>query len=190
MKHSLLGFFLLFDRFEEVDANLIAIDPGELAAPICFSHGRKHQEKLLHGKALNRTVDRKSSAGIRHILHCAGPLPSPVDRHHVRGKSPLKYDTMCFALFHLNQSSSWKMQLKNPSDLRRVPYALPSRKLWEHGRDCENRNIRWLRNFARPVGLPRRHFESPAAIYIPRGASRQPQLPEDQINQGEFSLRL
>jgi hypothetical protein len=106
MKHSLLGFFLFFDRFEEVDANLIAIDPSELAAPICFSHGRKHQEKLLHGKTLNRTVDCKSSAGIRHILHCAGPPPSTVDRHHVSGKSPLKYDTMCLALFHLNQSSN------------------------------------------------------------------------------------
>jgi hypothetical protein len=95
---------------------------------------------------------------------------------------------MCLALFHLNQSSSWKMQLKNPSDLRRVPYALPSRKFWEDGRDCENRNIRRLTNFAKPVGLPRRHFKSPAAIHIPRGASRQPQLPEDQANQGNLFL--
>ena len=36
-----LGFFLLVARFEEKDANLIAIDPGELAAPVCFSHSRK-----------------------------------------------------------------------------------------------------------------------------------------------------
>jgi hypothetical protein len=33
-----------------MDANLIAIDPSEFAPPICFSHSRQHQEKLLHGK--------------------------------------------------------------------------------------------------------------------------------------------
>jgi hypothetical protein len=106
MTQDLLGFFLLFTRFEKMDAYLIAIDPGKFAAPICFSHSRKHQEKLLHSKTFNRTVDCKSSAGIRHILHCAGPPPSTVDRHHVSGKSPLKYDTICLALFHPNQSSN------------------------------------------------------------------------------------
>ena len=34
-------FFFLVARSEEKDANLIAIDPGELAAPVCISHSRK-----------------------------------------------------------------------------------------------------------------------------------------------------
>jgi hypothetical protein len=50
VQDALLGFFLLLARFDEMDANLIAIDPSEFATPIGFSHGRQHQEKLLHGK--------------------------------------------------------------------------------------------------------------------------------------------
>jgi hypothetical protein len=52
-----VGFFLLFARFEEVDAKLIGIDPGEVTAPICLPHSRKQQEKLLHGKTFNRAID-------------------------------------------------------------------------------------------------------------------------------------
>ena len=52
-----LGSFLLFARFEEMDAKLIAIDPGEFAASIRSSHRRKQQEKLLHGKTFNRAID-------------------------------------------------------------------------------------------------------------------------------------
>lgn len=53
----LLGLFLLVTRFEEKDANLIAIHPGELAAPVCFSHSRKQQEKFLQVKTFDRAVD-------------------------------------------------------------------------------------------------------------------------------------
>ena len=101
-----LGFFPLVARFEEKDANLIAIDPGELTAPVRVSHSRKQQKKFLEGKTFDRAVDGQSSAGLRYILHSAGPPPSTVDGHHVGGKSPLKYDTLCLPEFHLNQTSS------------------------------------------------------------------------------------
>ena len=57
MPHGLLGFFLLVTRFEKKDANLVAIHPGQLAAPVCFSHGRKQQEKFLQVKTFDRAVD-------------------------------------------------------------------------------------------------------------------------------------
>jgi hypothetical protein len=43
-------FFPIVARFEEKDANLIAIDPGELEAPVRVSHRRKQQEQFLEGK--------------------------------------------------------------------------------------------------------------------------------------------
>ena len=75
-------FFLLVARSEEKDANLIAIDPGELAAPVRVSHSRKQQKKFLEGKTFDRAVDGQSSAGLRYILHGAGTPPSTVDCHH------------------------------------------------------------------------------------------------------------
>jgi len=102
-------FFPIVARFEEKDANLIAIDPGELEAPVRVSHRRKQQEQFLEGKTFDRAVDGQSSAGLRYILHGAGPPPSTVDGHHVGGKSPLEYDTLCLPQFHLNQT----VKLKN-----------------------------------------------------------------------------
>ena len=57
---------------EEKDANLIAIDPGELAAPVRVSDSRKQQEKFLEGKTFDRAVDGQSSAGLRYILQVQG----------------------------------------------------------------------------------------------------------------------
>ena len=48
----------------------------------------------------------------------ANLIGSTVDRHHVGGKSPLKYGTMCLAIFHLNQSS--KLKTENEWETRRV----------------------------------------------------------------------
>jgi hypothetical protein len=42
---------------------LIAIDPGELTAPVRVSHSRKQQKKFLEGKTFDRAVDGQSSAG-------------------------------------------------------------------------------------------------------------------------------
>jgi len=52
-----LGFLLLIARFEEKDADLIAIDPGKLTASVSLSHGRKQQEKFLQVKTFDRAVD-------------------------------------------------------------------------------------------------------------------------------------
>jgi hypothetical protein len=103
-----LRLLLYINRFDETDANLIAIDPSQLANAGMLSHGRKHKEKLFQGKTLDRAADGQLSARLRNILYCARTLPRTIDRHHVRGEPALKYDTMCLAVFHLIKSSKQK----------------------------------------------------------------------------------
>lgn len=95
-----LEFLFLLAPFQESDSHLIAVDPGELAAPICQPSGRKYEEEFLQMKTFNGALDRKFRAGIGHIFHDAGPSPSAVDRHHVGGISPFKYDPLRLPLFH------------------------------------------------------------------------------------------
>ena len=47
--------------------------------------------------------------------------PSAVNRHHVGGVAPLKYNTMCLATFHQKQLSKRnKIERGNPLGLRRI----------------------------------------------------------------------
>jgi hypothetical protein len=102
-----LRLLLYINRFDETDANLIAIDPSQLATLVCFPMDEA-QGKTLSGEDPRRAADGQLSARLRNILYCARTLPRTIDRHHVRGEPALKYDTMCLAVFHLIKSSKQK----------------------------------------------------------------------------------
>src|SRR2546429_1684715 len=91
-RYRLLRLLLFIGRFYETDANLIAVDPSQLATPVCFPHCRKHKEKLLQGKTFDRAAHGQFSARFRNILHCTWTLPRTVDRHQIRGEPTLEHD--------------------------------------------------------------------------------------------------
>ena len=48
---------LLVAGFEEIDADLIAVDPGQLAAAVGQAGGRQQQEEFLEMQPLDGTFD-------------------------------------------------------------------------------------------------------------------------------------
>src|SRR4029078_8524796 len=84
---------------EEIDADLVAIDPGQLAAAIGKAGGGQQQEELLELQALDGTFDAELRAGFRDVFHHALSAPSAVDTHHMRGDATFEYDALAFALF-------------------------------------------------------------------------------------------
>src|SRR5215470_13824193 len=79
---------------QEVDADLVAIDPGELAAAIGKAGRRQQQEEFLQVQALDGTLDRQLGAGFGDVLHGAVAPPGAVDGHHVSRNAPLEYDPL------------------------------------------------------------------------------------------------
>ena len=59
---------LLLAGLQEGDADLVAIDPGELAAPVGEAGGRQQQEEFLQVQALDRALDRQLGAGLGDVL--------------------------------------------------------------------------------------------------------------------------
>src|SRR3954469_17050700 len=84
---------------QEVDPDLIAIDPGQLAAPIGQPRGRQQQEEFLQMQALDRAFDRQLGAGLGNVFHYAVTPPGAVDSHHMRRKAALEYDSISPAPF-------------------------------------------------------------------------------------------
>src|SRR5215813_12230159 len=76
--------FLLVAMLEESHADLIAIDPGELAAAVGEAGRRQQQEEFLQVKALDRDLDGELGAHLRDVFHHAITAPSAVDSHHMR----------------------------------------------------------------------------------------------------------
>src|SRR5258705_4529565 len=54
---TLRCLFLLVAGLEEVDADLIAVDPGQLAAAVCQTSGRQQQEEFLEMQSLDGAID-------------------------------------------------------------------------------------------------------------------------------------
>src|SRR3954463_10240235 len=84
--------FLLVAELEKVDADLVAIDPGELAASVRKSGGRQQQKKLLQMQAFDRAVDGQFGAAVGDVLHGAVAPPGAVDTHHL-GRDPALENT-------------------------------------------------------------------------------------------------
>src|SRR5215475_5177326 len=91
--------FPLVALFEEVDADLVAIDPSQLAAPVGQSGGRQQQKKFLEVQALDRALDGELGAGLGDVLHRALAPPGPVDSHHMGRYPALEDDAIAFASF-------------------------------------------------------------------------------------------
>src|SRR5436190_3199990 len=85
---------LLVAGFEEIDADLVAVHPGKLAAPIGKAGRRQQQEKLLQMQPLDRTFHRQLGAGLGDVFHDAITAPGAVDTHHVSRDAPLEYDAL------------------------------------------------------------------------------------------------
>src|SRR3954464_13605605 len=79
--------FLLVAELEKVDADLVAIDPGELAASVRKSGGRQQQKKLLQMQSSHRAVDGQLGAAVGDVLHGALAAAGTVDTHHL-GRDP------------------------------------------------------------------------------------------------------
>ena len=126
-KARLLRLLLYVGRFDEADANLIAVDPSKLATPVCFPHCREHKKKFFQRKTFDRTANGKSSPRFRYILHCTRTLPRTVDRHHVRGEPALEYDTMCLTLFHLSNRRTKMNDDGTANDATDYHYAMLAR---------------------------------------------------------------
>ena len=118
MRTASSGFFLLFARFEEKDADLIAIDPGQLAAPVCFSHSRKQQEKLLQRKPSIEpsTVSLAPVSDTSSMVQGRRQVPSIAIM--LAANPRLNYNTMGLPIFHLKQSS--KLNNEGDWETRRV----------------------------------------------------------------------
>src|SRR3981081_2137608 len=91
--------FLLVGLLEEIDTDLVAIDPGQFAAAIGKSGRRQQQEEFLQMQTLDGTIDRQLGAGLGDVLHHTVAPPGAIDAHHVRGKTALKCDAIALAPF-------------------------------------------------------------------------------------------
>src|SRR5947209_20409705 len=79
---------------EEIDADLVAIDPGQLATAIGKARRRQQQEEFLQMQALDGTFDRQLGTGLGNVFHGAIAPPGAVDGHHVSRDAPLEYDPL------------------------------------------------------------------------------------------------
>src|SRR5580693_8117716 len=91
--------FLFVAWLEEIDPDLVAVDPGELAAAIGKSGGRQQQEELLQMQSFDRALDGELRTGLGDVFHDAVAPPGAVDAHHVRGYPALEGDAFALAPF-------------------------------------------------------------------------------------------
>src|ERR1700682_1909974 len=86
--------FFLVAGFEEIDADLIAIDPGQFAAAVGEAGGRQQQEEFLEMQPLDRAFDGEFRADLRDVFHDALAPPGAVDAHHMRADAALERDAL------------------------------------------------------------------------------------------------
>src|SRR5258708_23931497 len=96
---ALARFLLLVALFEEIDADLIAVDPGELAAAVRKTRGRQQQEEFLEVQTLDRALHRELGAGLGDVFHHTIGSPGTVDTHHVRREPAFECDAVTLAPF-------------------------------------------------------------------------------------------
>src|ERR1700738_4982705 len=93
------ALLFLVALLQEIDADLVAVDPTELAAAVGEAGGRQQQEEFLQVQALDGAVDREFGAGLRNVFHRAFTPPGAVDAHHMRGDPTLECDALALAPF-------------------------------------------------------------------------------------------
>src|ERR1700730_634805 len=98
--------FLFVAWLEEIDPDLVAIDPGWRAAAIGKSGRRQQQEEFLQMQPFDRAFDGKLRAGFGDVFHDAIAPPGAVDAHHVRGYPALEGDAFALAPFGRHCSCS------------------------------------------------------------------------------------
>src|SRR3954468_2255251 len=91
--------FLLHGSLDEVDADLVAIDPRQFATAVGKAGGRQQQEKFFQVEPLHRAFDDELGAGFRNVFHGAIAAPGAVDAHHVRIEAALEGNALAFAAF-------------------------------------------------------------------------------------------
>src|SRR5215510_14344696 len=91
------GDFPLVALPEEVDPDLGAIDPGQLAAAIGKAGRRQQQEEFLQVNTLDGTFDGEFGPVLGNVLHGALAPPGAIDGHHVSRDAPLEHDTLAAA---------------------------------------------------------------------------------------------
>src|ERR1700689_1283534 len=74
--------FLLVAGFKEIDADLVAVDPGQFATAIGETRGGQQQEEFLEMQSIDGAFDREFGAGLRNVFHRAIAPPGAVDAHH------------------------------------------------------------------------------------------------------------
>src|SRR6185437_8909118 len=84
---------------QKTDAELFALNPGELAAAVGEAGGRQQQKEFLQVDAFDRTLHREFGARLRDVLHHAVAPPGAVDSHHMRVDSAFKHDAVARAPF-------------------------------------------------------------------------------------------
>src|SRR5258706_395177 len=84
---------------QEIDADLVTIDPGQLTAPVGEACGRQQQEEFLEVQPLDGTVDGELRADLRNVFHRAFAPPGAVDTHHMRGYPAFEGDALTPAPF-------------------------------------------------------------------------------------------
>src|SRR5262249_7248373 len=90
-------FLLLVALLEESHADLVAIDPGKLAAAVGQTGGGPEKGEFPQMKSLDGTLHGELGAGLGAVLHGAVAPPSAVDPHHVSGDPAFEGDTFALA---------------------------------------------------------------------------------------------
>src|SRR4051812_31586615 len=114
--------FLLVAELEKVDADLVAIDPGELAAPVREPGGRQQQKKFLQMQAFDRAVDGQLGAAVGDVLHGAVAPPGAVDTHHLGRDPALENNPAVAALVRLHRH----LPCSSPVIIRQLRARLPA----------------------------------------------------------------
>src|SRR5712671_1665292 len=91
--------FLLVALLEEIDTDLIAVDPGQLAAAVGQAGRRQQQEEFLQMQALDGSFNRELGASLGNVFHRAFAPPGSVDAHHMRSEAALECDALAPAPF-------------------------------------------------------------------------------------------
>jgi hypothetical protein len=91
--------FSLENGFEETRADLVSIDPDQLAAAISQSRGGQQQEEFLEIETCHRTIDLQQDAALGNIQHGAVAAPGAVDSHDVNANPFSEIDSGALSEF-------------------------------------------------------------------------------------------
>src|SRR3569623_3002240 len=82
---------------EELNADLLAVHPAQLAAPIGEAGGRQQQEEFLQRQSFDVALHGELRSGFGNVLDEAASPPCAGDAHHVRCEAAFENDSFAFA---------------------------------------------------------------------------------------------